>query len=485
MIKATIAKLFKRQKKRQRSYDASAVGRLFQDWATSNKTADEELRVSLNRIRARARELTRNNDYAKKYMEMVKTNVVGSKGIVMQSKAKSPDGSFDALDNQLMEDRWKEWGKRESCTVTGNLTWVDVQRLVVESVARDGEILIRKVESADNPFGFSLELIEADHLQEDLNKDLQNGNRIRMSVEINKWRRPVNYWLLDRHPGESITPLAGRKYQVVPANEIIHLYRQERPSQARGVSWMVTAMTRLHQIGEYEEAELISSRASACKMGFFKPDAGGAEGYLGDDIDSLGNTVSEASPGAMELLPPGMDFQSFDPTHPAGNFAPFMKTSLRGIASGLNVAYNSLASDLEGVNFSSIRSGVLEERQNWRVIQNWMVEHFCQPVYSEWLKMSVLRGALGTIPPRKVFKFENPKWQPRGWEWVDPVKDANANGVELGLGLKTRADILSEKGMDIEEVFNQLKAEEQLAEQIGISIGSNANDQEAVNNDTE
>ena len=65
------------------------------------------------------------------------------------------------------------------------------------------------------------------------------------------------------------------------------------------------------------------------------------------------------------------------------------------------------------------------------------------------------------------------------------MKDANANGVELGLGLKTRADILSEKGMDIEEVFNQLKAEEQLAEQIGISIGSNANDQEAVNNDTE
>ena len=95
MIKATIAKLFKRQKKRQRSYEANNMGRLFQDWATSNKTADEELRVSLNRIRARARELTRNNDYARKYMEMVKTNVIGSKGIVMQSKAKSADGAFD------------------------------------------------------------------------------------------------------------------------------------------------------------------------------------------------------------------------------------------------------------------------------------------------------------------------------------------------------------------------------------------------------
>lgn len=482
MIKATIAKLFKRQKTRQRNYDASGMGRLFQDWATTNKTADEELRVSLNRIRARARELTRNNDYARKYMEMVKTNVIGSKGIVMQSKAKRADGSFDALDNQLMEDRWKAWGKRENCTVTGNLTWLDVQRLVIESVARDGEILIRKVESANNPFGFSLELIEPDHLQEDLNKDLQNGNRIRMGVELDQWRRPVNYWLLNRHPGESITPLAERRYQVIPANQIIHLYRMERPSQARGVSWMVTAMTRLHQIGEYEEAELIASRASACKMGFFKSDSGG-EGYLGDDIDSMGQTISEASPGSMELLPPGMDFTPFDPTHPAGNFAPFMKTSLRGVASGLNVAYNSLASDLEGVNFSSIRSGVLEERQNWRVIQNWMIEHFCQPIYSEWLKMSVLRGALGTIPPRKIEKFENPKWQPRGWEWVDPVKDAKANEAEINLGTKTRADILAEKGMDIEEVFNQLKAEEQLAESIGISIGTNMNNQEQANDE--
>ena len=95
----------------------------------------------------------------------------------------------------------------------------------------------------------------------------------------------------------------------------------------------------------------------------------------------------------------------------------------------------------------------------------------------------MLRGALGTIPPRKLFKFENPKWQPRGWEWVDPVKDANANQAELNLGTKTRADILAQKGMDIEEVFNQLKAEEQLAESIGISIGSNMNNQEQLQNE--
>jgi len=227
-------------------------------------------------------------------------------------------------------------------------------------------------------------------------------------------------------------------------------------------------MTRLHQIGEYEEAEVVAARVAACKMGFFKPDSG--EGYVGDDVDSLGNTVSEAAPGTMELLPPGMDFESFDPTHPSGNYGSFVKSTLRGIASGLNVSYNSLASDLEGVNFSSIRSGVLEERQNWRVLQSWLIEHLHQEIYLEWLRLAFLNNQLGSIPQQRFEKFANPNWQARGWEWVDPLKDAKANLQEVHMGVKSRADILSEKGKDIEDVFEQLKAENDLAELVGIDI---------------
>ena len=65
-------------------------------------------------------------------------------------------------------------------------------------------------------------------------------------------------------------------------------------------------MTRLHNLGQYEEAKVVPSRVSACKMCFFNPDGG--EGYVGDDIDDVGNTISEASPASFELLPAGMDF---------------------------------------------------------------------------------------------------------------------------------------------------------------------------------
>jgi len=385
------------RKRRKRSYEASGVGRLLQNWTTAIKTPDEELRTSLRNLRARSRELAINNDYARKFFEMLKTNVIGANGIVLQSKAKRLDGTFDRQDNERIEKAFKRWGRKELASVTGKLSWIDIQRVVIETLARDGEILVRKLNHKDNPYQFTLQLIECDHLDEELNRDLRNGNTLRMGVELNEWGRPVNYWLTEKHPGDSSAgvQLAGRNYNVVPASELLHLMMTNRPNQSRGVPWMSTAMTRLHNLGQYEEAEVVASRVSACKMGFFKPDGG--EGYVGDDIDDVGNTISEASPASFELLPAGMDFQSFDPSHPAGNFAPFIKATLRGIASGLGVSYNSLASDLEGVYFSSIRTGVLEERQHWKVIQSWMIEHFCQPIYVEWLRMALITKQLAPI----------------------------------------------------------------------------------------
>ena len=251
--------IFKRNKKpsRRRSYDAGAINRLLNNWTTSPKTADEAIKGNLRNMRARSRDLSRNNDYARKYGEMCKTNVIGTNGIIMQSKAKRPDGTFDKLDNESIEKAWKLWGKKSTCSVNGKLSWVDMQRCVIETVARDGEILIRKIRGADNPFGYALQLIECDHLDEELNNDLQNGNRIKMGVEIDQWERPVKYWLLQNHPGENTTSLLGKHYNAIPAEDVIHLFVTNRPGQTRGVPWIASAMTRLHQLGEYEEAEVV------------------------------------------------------------------------------------------------------------------------------------------------------------------------------------------------------------------------------------
>ena len=109
---------------------------------------------------------------------------------------------------------------------------------------------------------------------------------------------------------------------------------------------MVSAMTRQQMLGAYEEAEITAARVAACKMGFLVKDK--ADGYVGE-MDEAGNTLMEVEAGAIEELPMGTRFESWNPDHPVGNYSAFVKSCLRGIAAGLGVSYNMLANDLEGV----------------------------------------------------------------------------------------------------------------------------------------
>ncbi len=336
---------------------------------------------------------------------------------------------------------------------------------------KDGEILIRKIKGREssNEFGFAVQLIEADHLDEKYNKELPNGNKIRMSIEHNKWNRPIAYHVLTRHPGDNIytTSKSELKRERIPAEDIIHLYFSERPSQSRGLPWMLSAMTRLNMLGGYEDAEITAARAAACKMGFYKTPDGAS--YTGDD-QSDKQLLSQFESGVFEELPEGTDFIPFDPQHPNSAYGIFIKTALRGAAAGLGVGYNSLANDLEGVNFSSIRQGVLEERDLWKVLQTWIIEHVCDDIFSDWLLWSLTTQKI-PLPLTKISKFNKPIWRPRGWSWVDPLKEVKSNIEAINAGLKSAQDVASEQGKDIEEVYQALQTETKLREKYGITLG--------------
>jgi len=205
----------------------------------------------------------------------------------------------------------------------------------------------------------------------------------------------------------------------IPASEIIHPFITDRIAQTRGTPWMVSAMTRLQMLGSYEEAELTAARVAASKMGFLVKER--SEGYIGD-TDEAGNPLMEVEPGAIEELPMGTTFQSWNPDHPVGNYAGFVKSCLRGIAAGLGVNYNMLANDLEGVNYSSIRAGLLDEREYYKAVQRWFIDTVITPVFEGWLETNILNGTIN-LPAAKLEKFNAPDWKPRRWAWVDPLKD--------------------------------------------------------------
>lgn len=453
-----------------RGYNAAKIDRLTADWKPGLLSADGAIRYALKTLRARARDLVINNDYARKYLKLCVCNIVGPAGITLQNKAK--DGNIlDKVANSRIEAQWERWGK--NCTTDG-MSWLDLQRLVIESVARDGEILVRIVRGYNNDFGFALQPIEADYLDENLNNaKLSNKNHLKMGIEFDAWYKPVAYHLKVMPTSNEYYGSIGGKTERIPADDIVHLFVKERVRQSRGVTWFHTTMTRMHMLGAYEEAELIASRAGASKMGFFETPTG--DEMVGDDTED-GKIISEFEPGTFEQLPKGVKVNLFDPSHPVGNFPFFIKTMLRAVSSGLNISYNSLTSDLESVNYSSIRAGSIEERDNWRILQSWFISNFIQPIFENWLKFCLLNDILKPLPAEKFDKFNNPKWQVRGWQWVDPLKDVKANIEAINFGLKTRSQIVAEQGYDLEEVFEGLRQEQELAKQYGLTFIAPANE---------
>ncbi|MCP4229951.1 MAG: phage portal protein, partial [bacterium] len=463
-----------KRRSKKRSYAAGTNSPLFKDWPTTGASADAEHYQVFKALLSRSRYLAKNNDYAKRFLNLLKTNVIGSKGVIVQPNAHYK-GKPDKRDNELTAIKWAEFGKKGVCTTCGQYSMLDLQNQILQTVARDGDLLLRHIYGwNENPFGYAVQLIPPELVDHDLNKvDDKTGNSIRLGVEYNKWNRRVAYHCFSQDPNDFLTGSYrySAKHMRLPAEDITHPYTIDRIGQSRGIPWLTTAGRRLHQLNGYEEAELIAARTGASKMGFFKSKTG--DDYTGDDDDDPNNPkqprTMDATPGVIEELPEGMDFVSWDPDHPSTAFEAFTLSTLRGIASGLNVSYVSLANDLRGVSYSSLRQGALDDRDAWRTIQAWFIESIMSQIYERWVSASMLSGAL-PFPGHKLAKFKNAIYEARGWQWVDPLKEVTANIKAVQNGMKSLSGIAREQGLNSRNILVENKEDKEFAESNGLIL---------------
>jgi lambda family phage portal protein len=450
----------------KRSYAAASTGRLFGDFSGSPLSSDAELKNALPKLRERARDLARNNEYARKYFSLLRNNVVGDSGFQLQVKALDSVGNLDQSGNDAVERSFKAWAKRGNCTVDGKMSWVDAQKLAIESIARDGEVFIVKHRSSKFKDSFALEFIEPDQVDHTLNKKLDGGREIRMGVELDEFRRPSAYYVLTRHPGDNEYALTlAEKYRRIPADKMIHAYMHQRAGQTRGEPWLSSAIDSLKQLGALREASVINARIGASKMGFFTSPAG--DGFTADEMDG-DVPIMSVEPGTFHQLPQGVDFKAFDPDYPTSEFDSFHKSVLKGIAAGMGVSYSALSNDLESTSYSSIRQGALEERDNYRNMQNFLIEQVIMPIYEAWLSSSMEMNTFG-IPFRQYERFLGASnFRGRSWSWVDPAKEMNAAITGLKAGVLSLSDVAAQYGKDVEDLVSQIARDRDIAAQFDV-----------------
>jgi len=461
------------RRRQKRGYAGAMISRLTNDWLSSQASADAEIRTSLRKLRDRSREMVRNNPYAKQAKRTTQINVVGS-GITLQSqvqqvRTRKPNEQA----NRLVEEKWSAWCRAKHCDVAGRHSFHMMEWLAVGALPESGEALFRIIR---RPFGGSrvplaLEMLEADVLDEEYQgPTLAAGNEWRMGVEVDRWGRPVRYAFLTRHPGDywfQAAPEREGKHMFLPADDVIHLFLPERPQQHRGVPWFHPVMADAHQLQGYEEAAVIRARAAASIMGFVTS----PEGELDGDAVEADRRISEFEPGMFRYLGPGEGVTVPDIGSPDQQFEMFVRNKVRRFASGFGCSYETLSRDFSDTNYSSSRLSLLEDREHWKVIQTYMIEHFHMRVFREWLDLAVLSGEL---PFEDYYlrpeRYDTPRWMARAWDWVDPLKEAKAYREMEQAGYMTKSQIVAKLGGDFNDNLTQIAQEQQTAASLNVEL---------------
>lgn len=453
-----------------RSYAAAGGGRLTADWIASTSSGDSELNGSLTILRNRSRSLCRDNAYAKRARNVIKSNLVGT-GIRMQSIRTDQNGQKRREENESLQNAWWRWANGDGCHVAGILSLQDILRLAVGEVFEAGEVILRMVPErfGSSEIPLAIEVIEAERLVNSTRIErLPNGNTIRMGVECDEWGRPEAYWLYRGHPGDGVFRGYNAQDHIrVPAEDCIHLYVCDRWPQTRGEPWMATSIRRLRDVDKYTESELVAARASASIMGFIqRPDD---EAYGGDDEEDEEN-VFHGRPGEIWKLDPGETFNGFNPSRPNTGLEPFLRYMIREIATGVGISYEVLSRDYSKSNYSSSRLSIIDDRQAFRVLQWWLIQRFLYPLYRRWFRAASLSGV---VKVHGAFSEENEwveavRFQPPGWQWIDPTKEIAAYVAAVKAGFMTVSDVIAQTGGDPEDTFKARQAELELMKELGI-----------------
>lgn len=427
-------------------------------WTAQLESPDDIITKGHRILVARSREQWANNDYVKNLVRLCRQGIVGHQGILLQARAKkSRGGKLDNELNDAVETAWNEWCKPKNCDVKGLHSMWKMQRLAVNTAVRDGEFIFRKIYGPDaGPWGFSLQAVDPQRLPPDYNIDrLTNGGFIRHGIEFNRYGRPVFFHFSTTDESEDgYYSISGRGFSRVHADQIIHGFVEEMVGQKRGLPWTSCGLLRLNHLAGFELAAVENARAGATKMGFIK----WKEGF-GPEAEEDEEQVVDAEPLSFHELPQGAELADWMPQFPNNETASFTKAMLRGAAAGWGVLYNNVAGDLEGVNFSSIRQGTLDERDHWKDLQQWLVESLLQPVFDAWLEVALLSGRIVVrgkpVPATRIDTLREILWQPRRWQWIDPGADVEAAVKSKNNMLASPSQIILDSGRDPMDVWSE------------------------------
>ena len=454
------------------TYDAAGVtakeNREHWAWAGSLSANALNDPVTRQRLRDRARYECRNNGYAKGLVSTLAQDLVGTgPRLVLTFREGTPGGSSDVRSlARLVERDWRAW-----CEA---VDLADRLRVMHESRVRDGDCfaLLTDNDAVPHPVKLDVQLVESDQVDTPLGKV---GDRAVVDgVELDRRGNAVAYFVSREHPGDRLPGFGlGTDFVRVPAGNVLHWFRPDRPGQARGVSELAPSLSLFAHLRRYTLATVLAAEFAATAAGVMKTDLPPPE-----DADPI--TVAQGqeiplAPGSLLTLASGWDATQLKAEHPTTTYGEFKHELIAEMGRPANAPRNLTSGDSSQFNFASGRldhlpyqRGVWLERRRLGVVLRklfaaWWAE-YTQIPESEG-------GAPQGVPPLAGAVID---WQWDGFASLDPVKETAAVESRLNLMLTTLAEECAAEGKDweenLEQWFKEAARKKELAAKYGVEL---------------
>ncbi len=446
----------------KRQYAAASVSNSTGNWLPADQSVNALLRSSAPQVRARVRQMVRDFPFFARAVNILSAYTVG-RGLRYQAQLRTKTG-LDRKTNQQLEDHFSWWA--DEADVAGKLHFAEIEDLMQRQDCECGEFLVLMVQSPNRRrhLPFALQILESDWLTD--NYALAQGdNLIDQGIEYDRTSgAPVAYHISDpdniRHPRR------------IPAEYVLHHYQHHRPGQHRGISPFTAGVLIANSLQEYIGATVDTAKMAAKYLAIvttqnplaFQAGRGVVEGTSdGQRLEYLENAI-------IEYLRPGEEIKFASPQTIGGQFDSFTRFVLRVTAISTGTTYELLSGDTSGMNYSTFKASnnafyaMLDPRRDR------FIRHLNRPV---------LRGFLDSLYLSNKMVMPGYLGNPRAWgrsSWMhperpsnDPLRDSKADSNDLDRCLTSPQRIAARRGLDIEEILDEIAEFNQLCQQRGIT----------------
>ncbi|ADJ23031.1 phage portal protein, lambda family [Hyphomicrobium denitrificans ATCC 51888] len=479
-------------------------------WRPRNLSADKAALYDAGMLRARARDLVRNNAHAKNAVRMNDDAVSGS-GVKLALRI---DWRSLGINDKEIASEWQDYVTRQwEAYAEGVEFQADAQRqstfsemfaLVNRTRFIDGDALaVLELKQGTGAYQTCINLIDIDRLSNPMGAP--DTKFLRGGIERDAVGEPLAYYIRLSHPDDVGVELSSLSWQRVPRQTpwgrpiVLHVFNKQRPEMTRGVSEFASVIHAFKMLGTYRDTELQSAITQAGFTAVIKTEldygaafqviglhgakaAGGSGGPLVDGITGAMKLASDYHNANDDItfngnkiphLLPNESLEFNRPTHPNTNFDGFESAFLKNLAAGLGVEAHELAKNYKEVNYSAARAALLAVWRTYRARRNHLVQHWAMPFFSAWLEEGV---AIGTIKlPVGVTDFLAAKpYLVRGefiaWgkPMIDPYKERQAQQLGVQMGVETVEDIAAEEGANWRDKAEQIATEKKYFEGLGL-----------------